>query len=700
MCKKRIHISITVVISIAFVLLGIFVFGSSYLRFWEALKDVGRSAVHYFCWIFEIDTKIQPTVNNYSKVLDFGTFLPTDFEAFKGVAGDYFSLLCSKDNLFRFGEYLGQKAKIFAKILTILLPLLVILFLIIKRVYEKENNNYDKDTKPLKVFKWLCGHIYEPVRNAVLDYVHFLQGISPILKVWVVLWLFNLNIASIAAGFLAYYLYFAVSLEPKTLFVQAVKLIVDLQVILKFLPVWCYPIIAYVILDVIRKAIGNRRLRHFEARNCGFIKELPIVSMTCGSMGKKKTTIITDMALSQEKMFRQKALDILTSCDMRYPKFPWICFEQEIKACMEHHTIYNLSTVKKWVRKKKSRFAKHHNADLQLYSYNWEKYGSSFDNSLSVTNLFDTLETYAQAYFVYVVSSSLIVSNYSIRTSEELMDHGNFPMWYNEFFPKFTEKESKFSHILDFDTLRLGKKLIENNPNTGSFEFGVVVISEVGKERGNNLELKEVKKGTDEANQKNDLFNAWLKMCRHSATVDNFPFVKVFTDEQRPESWGADARDLCDILHIISSGELRLAMPFYTIEDMVSEWVFNKVIKLYYDFRFRRGDNTLLIRMLKNVSAWVWKRNLRIYNRYGFSVLKIAKERGTMDGKLEKKKYYLMNKKIYSRRFSTDCFSDYFNDLADKANVGIGDYLEYATGKASVEELKLQNSYFINSLYR
>ena len=27
------------------------------------------------------------------------------------------------------------------------------------------------------------------------------------------------------------------------------------------------------------------------------------------------------------------------------------------------------------------------------------------------------------------------------------------------------------------------------------------------------------------------------------------------------------------------------------------------------------------------------------------------------------------------------------------------DYLEYATEKASVEELKMQNSYFINSLY-
>ena len=188
-------------------------------------------------------------------------------------------------------------------------------------------------------------------------------------------------------------------------------------------------------------------------------------------------------------------------------------------------------------------------------------------------------------------------------------------------------------------------------------------------------------------------------MCRHSATVDNFPFIKVFTDEQRPESWGADARDLADILYINSCGDMCLSLPFYTIEEMISEWAFNRFMRLYEDFRFRRGDNTLLVHILKSITAWLWRRNLCIYNRFGYSVLKIEKERGTLDGNTEKKKYYLMNAKIYSKRFSTDCFSDYFNELAKNSRVGLNDYLEYETEKASVEELKAQNSYFINSLY-
>ena len=59
-----------------------------------------------------------------------------------------------------------------------------------------------------------------------------------------------------------------------------------------------------------------------------------------------------------------------------------------------------------------------------------------------------------------------------------------------------------------------------------------------------------------------------------------------------------------------------------------------------------------------------------------------------------------MNKKIYARRFSTDCFSDYFNELAKNTKVGLNDYVEYISEKATVDELKMQNSYFISALYK
>ena len=170
-------------------------------------------------------------------------------------------------------------------------------------------------------------------------------------------------------------------------------------------------------------------------------------------------------------------------------------------------------------------------------------------------------------------------------------------------------------------------------------------------------------------------------------------------DEQRPESWGSDARDLTSILTITDSGKKRLALPYYTIEEMLCEKALNWFLPMYYNFRFTRGDNTLFIYLLKCVISKIWAHNERIYNRFGYSVLRIEKERGTQDSKPQKKKYFLANYKIYRLRFTTDCFSDYFNDMALQAGVGLKDYWEYADVKASVAELKLQNSYFIRDLY-
>lgn len=36
-----------------------------------------------------------------------------------------------------------------------------------------------------------------------------------------------------------------------------------------------------------------------------------------------------------------------------------------------------------------------------------------------------------------------------------------------------------------------------------------------------------------------------------------------------------------------------------------------------------------------------------------------------------------MNYKIYKERFSTECFSDYFKDMALNTKVGLNDYVTY-----------------------
>lgn len=697
---RAIYISLSVVITLSFVIIGALIFPDSYERIGEGFVDLWNSISFYFCEIFGIKHKINPSVLDVSNILNYETNLPESSEGFKASAVDFFELLIDKKNMQGYTKVLAKALFYISRISVIVLPALIILGYGLVRMYKSSNENHNVDTKPLKVFKAVSNYSYQPAKRVVLGYIDFLRENPHIGQLWIVLWFSNLNLTSIIVEFFAYYFYFAVSFEFSTIYVQFVKLWQDLQVILQNFPWYVIVGALYPLFHSYRKKIALNRLHHFEAKNCGFINELPIVSMTCGSMGKKKTTMLTDMALSQEVMFRQKAYELLQSNDMKFPFFPWIAFEMEIQRCMEHRQIYNLATIKEWIAKKRGRFERHWNSTLQLYGYDYEKYGLIYNDSLKEQTLFDVLETYAKLYFIYIIESSLLVSNYSIREDNVLNTQGNFPLWNSDFFPEKIPTESRHAHILDFDVLRLGRKVIEDNPNMGSFEFGVVVITEVGKERCNALELKEVKKEVNSTNQKNDLFNNWLKMCRHSATVDNFPFIKVFTDEQRPESWGADARDLCDIVTIVRSDKQRLCLPFYDIEDMISEWSFNRFINLYYDFRFRRGDNTLFVHLLKIITSALYRRNIRIYNQYGVSDLQVVTEAGVRDGKKRSKKYYLSNRKIYSQRFSTDCFSDYFNDMARKTLVGLNDYLEYETEKATVEELKMQNSYFINALYK
>lgn len=696
--QKRLNIALTVALTIAFILFGVLVFQVAYQRVFEALIDLYGGFKYYLCVLFGLPTNDLPSVTDYSKVMEWTVILPSDFEGFKVNTTAYFSMLFSKENFLSWLSVTGAKVSVWVKVLTIFLPCVVVLIIVVKRIYATPNTRHNKDTFPLRIYKVVTRYTIEPLKRFLRQYFEFVKQHNSIWIIWLIIWVFNLNFATVITEFFAFYFYFAVSFDFKAIYTQIVKLFIDLQVIVKHVPLWIILVFVWLIFERWRKNLATAKLRRMENANRGFINDLPIVSMTCGSMGKKKTTIITDMALSQEVMFRNIAYGKLQETDMKFPYFGWIAFEMELRKCMEYGTVYNLATVKEWIKIKRARYEKHHNDLLQLYGYDSERYGLYYRDGLKTNYIFDVLSTYAQLYFIYVIQSSLIVANYSIREDNRLIDGGNFPIWSTDFFSK-NLRPSRHAHILDFDILRLGKKVLENNPNAGSFEFGVVAITEVGKERGNNLELKEVKKGTEETNQKNDLFNSWLKMCRHSATVDNYPFIKVFTDEQRPSSWGADARELCDIVHIVSSGSTRLALPFFTIEDMLNEWLFNRFINLYEDFRFNRGDNTLLIYLLKKVTAFVYRRNTVIYNTYGYSISNIEKERGTMDGKTEKKKYYLMNKKIYSQRFSTDCFSDYFNELAKGTHIGMNDYTEYATEKASVQELKRQNSYFINSLY-
>lgn len=692
-------------LSVAFLLISVFVFPYAYPRIGESFRDFGRSFLFMFTDLFGVTPLFEITVTDLSGMpFTISDRIPETWEVFKEKWGVYWDAFATKETFVSYlrslGSFLNKSSKVLVLILLIGM-LLAVLSIPLIRYLKRKNNDYNEDTLPLKVWKKTSDIFYRPVKKWIREFFSFVSAHFYYVLIWAFLWAISFNLVAVVIEFFAFYFYFIVSFDVGNIYIQVYKLLLDLSVMFKFVPVFVWVIVGLIIFDKFRKKRGYANLWHMELMNRGFINERPIVSMVCAKMGMGKTTMLTDMAISTDIMLRDKAYEIILENDLKFPYFPWINFENAVKRAIDNHSIYNLVTARRFVLSKKRKFDKRP-VSYYLFGYDYKRYGLTYDNGLFVVDIWDVIYNYVQAYMLYIMSSSFIQSNYSIRTDALLDDVGNFPLWNADFFrrdAKHIDSFSRHAHILDFDALKLGKKLLENNDND-YFEFGVVAITEIGKERGNNLELTDVKKNSDETNQKNDLFNSWLKMIRHSATVDNVPFVKVFVDEQRPSSWGADAKDLSEIIHIDTGSEKRLSMPFFFLEETLHSFLKRLFERFYKTHRYNKGDNTLFCHIFKTIYAKLHSYYVRTYNTFGFKVLGIKIEDGKQDGVYEDKRYFIMDKKIYAKRFSTDCFSEFFEEKVKRSVKGLNDVPEFEKEKASFNEMKSMNSYFFRDLTR
>lgn len=705
---RRAYLCICCAISVGLIALAVFPFRISYMRLWESMKDFGLSIAMYFCDLFEIEHSISPTVIYRSGLFISAVTpspspspsppsadLPNDFEVFQENVGLFFELFFRQENFRRWIVRVILFLMDFSQILSLTVMIGGLLWYIFGKIYGRQTLKRG-DTRMLKVFKVVTGITYQPIKNFIVGFIRYIREEDKFWRIWLAISLISLNLITIAVEFFAYYFYFLVEFEFSTIYLQFVKLGDDLQVILHNFPWWSIVTFGVTMFCKWRVNKALDMLRHMDAMNYGFIKSLPLGVLIVGLMGSGKTTLMVSIIRYRVVLLRQQVLDILLRTDMKFPFFSWIRLEDELRQAIADHVVYNKASAEEWARK---RFRYIENArDLRrsLYGYDFRRYGLTFDDGLNGVTLFQALETYAQAYYVYVFSSSLAVCNFSVRTNECKIDIGNFPMWLQDFYSG--RKEERRAHIMDWDAFRLGKKMIEDNPNIGAWEFGVAGEDELGKERLNSIELQEVKKSAKEANQKNDGFNNWLKMFRHGGTIDNEPLVSFLGTEQRAESWGVDARGLVAVLHAGESSEAFSVLPFGEYVHKVSDWLYQRFKVVYLRFRYNRGDNTLFMHVLKSITFFFWKINFKNANLYGYKVMNLEIESGTLDGEKKVHPYYLPFKQVYGT-FMTDCFGDYFKEKALATDVSFDDWPEFAGERASRDEQELMNSYFMRDLY-
>ena len=584
-------------------------------------------------------------------------------------------------------------------LLTFLVPFIVCIVLLVKKQYTTFQGEV-KDSRPYIMASVFKQTLIDPAKTIVQDFVYFLCQNRVYIYVYVVVVLFSFNVFSIIIEAVAWYFYILSTFDFVHLYIAIYKLFVDILPVVFWIPTLLYVYAGVKVLDSVRKKRAYNVLEHHEAMDKGFIASLPLVNFIWGTMGSKKTTLLSDMALSYSAYFRFHAYELLLECDLLYPDFPWISLERDLCARMDlpigdPRRVFNLLSAEEFIEDIYTSFLC---GEFDLWGYD-----GPFEScdGLTENDLYSVLSDYVRLYFIYVVHSSLLISNYGLREDCEQLDLGNFPRWSFDYFrkdPRYSAACSRHSHVIDFDLLRLGKQLIRGNPDNNGFEFGIICITEIGKERGNQNDNKRFKAEDHETNPLNDDFNVMLKLIRHFATVRYFPFVVVLVDDQRPESWAADARDLCQLIRVDSCTETHCAEHLRFVDDYIHDVVFSRFCRRYETNRYYRADNQLLMVLYKRFVSWMHKKYIVSHNTFDYFVADLVLENGTQKGGETHHPYYLSKKKVYANRFATDAFAGFTKARVSRSCLGLDDIPVYATTMASVDELKSTNSYLINKL--
>lgn len=351
-------------------------------------------------------------------------------------------------------------------------------------------------------------------------------------------------------------------------------------------------------------------------------------------------------------------------------------------------------------REKRNRY---HFAYKYSFGYDYDLYPVTYNDELKITPLFEALEDYACAYTAFTIQTTLLFSNYSIRLDSIIDDIGNMPLRDNDFFhrdPRYQEAYSHHAHIIDFDMLRLGKKMLKDNPKARRVSFGVYVITEIDKERKNALQLKETKINTDETNQKNDLMDACLMMIRHACVIANRVFVRVIADLQRPEAWGAGGRELGEVIYIKEKSELAPALPFfspYWLCQACFAWIRKKWLDFYAEYIHRRSDRTLFMDLAHGSVSAINNHYDKVEGLFGVQTLTLELQSGRMDGEVKTDKWRILTKKDRSRRYKTACLEAVF-DSYEPNTMHIDDFIAYAAEVGTQAENEQQHSFFQNDI--
>lgn len=635
-----------------------------------------------------------------------------------------FSIFINKDFFLYSGSTFLKFILIAMRFLSLLAIFVVpMVFLALWRYFMKREG--DKaiatyTTKPLQIFQTFQILVIYPIKKWFRNIWRFNKRHRTYLVLIFAFILFGIGGFSVVIDVFGWYFIFTTSFDPLSIFKLLFTILVNLFPFLSKIPLPIYVLLIYLIIDRVRCKSAIKRLEKHEIDNREVIESLGIVTIINGPPGVGKTLCITDMGLSSEAMMREKLLSILTKYRNIFPHFNWPYFEKHLQKKVIERRILNRAFIETWIYTLQKRYEKHNGF---LFGYDSRIHPMTVYDELRDISIFDAMEIYAKAYFLYSQSGALASANFGVRFDIKRRSKSLFPSYDYDFFKRKREdivKASSFSIPMDMDTYRLGMKFIKDNPNSYTFEGGVLLLQEVNKERGNQRDFEGLSKSSRKTNQLNDDFNRFFELVRHMCTIDNYPFIKAFFDYQRMSALGINLSALAEHRITLSKidPKMRSSIRGFFYVRLFLEWLCLVRDKFMAKFRERREDQALLPYLIDALITPIFIFLMIRHNKYDYRRLnmdvssgsaEVARNAAGSDGETidapivrssRNEVYTLMSKKIFPNRYATDNYYGWFKQKLLANKKGFYEQVRFSGVYPTNEEYDALNSYLIRDLNR
>lgn len=693
-----------------------------FFRYGQAFEDLYRSFAYYFIFITTLrDDIVMPTVQLFPSEME--TLLPLTYEEFRQLLERFSELFLSEEvfllYLDRVLEIVGDVAYYVS-----LFALPVFLFVLIMYfVYKETDTDYNQDSKPLKKYKKFRDKRLRPVvRSVVSFFKNFIGSRRGYWLSFALIWAYNLNFLTIGFEALAFIFWVGPARGLGNIFVQIAKFVIDFSVAGFFFPWWVWAAVGYYLFHLWRRHLGTKNLKEKIKLGFEFIKKYVGAIFVVGRQRSKKTSTLVMLKFLYERYYRERAEKKLHRWKKRFPNFPWINvikFTQKARAERKLFMIYHCRQFARRLRllyrvpntfpyrnKLEVKFRKKYGYDYEdfLFGYNPNEGGLSYDNKLEILDIFKAIEMYMQLFWVYGQERTLDFSNFAIREDFTFVDHGNFPIFDGDLLKKTTEesnKASRYSQIIDFDAFRPGVKFDEDNPFKDSAEYGIRVVEEFAKERGNQFTREKGSKDDKDlfATQNNDGYELDNKVRGQVALIDFDDYSVSLYDDQREGSLGADNKDLATVAATQGVAEEVMLLPFFEIEEALF-LLFEKIYDKIYKFLFsRKGSNTLLMYFLDRLFCPIFAVHERLTNEFTASKVKLRMRDGAENGAEHGiEEFWILHVVAYRGRYAPDSCKSFYEFRFERSTKGMDDYETYDGIDVNMKQRGKQRSYFSETM--